>query len=511
MLPSKSLFGTRTSQVVLHLGVAAPFTTVGILIASHLDLFAILAGFVSVLGVLILAVQSLEFSLATLLLCFVLVDPVRRMISYTTGTWSFTGLLAIDFALMITIVSLYRLHRAKSKETGRSFLRYLFTHVLDKPFQFLLLVYLFWVVLEIFNPRYPIFVLMLAAIREYVLAIPVIGIGSYIGGHWRTQNWRHAYRFISVVVLGLVALSLIQLVVKPEHVAGVVESLLVPAEHAVHSHGDEPIQLTSSVFASSKRYGRFLLMVYPLLWACLKERKRRHEWVISLVIAVGCFVSGSREAVFLLLLSMLALSEQPTRLFGRGVVLAIGMGLILYWLMGASFVTQRLSFTPSSPADWLNRFRYMTLYPVIRELGSTLNASYIWGLGASRAGQATQLLGPSAAALDPLVAEDVLSTGVADAGLLKILLDLGFVGLFLFLLLQSYILRKAWPWQRQVREDPYALASGVAIVVWLVLFAKAHSVMSDQMMNVFFWFYVGLLFSRRRKDSYLSICKPRRP
>jgi hypothetical protein len=483
-------------NLAFYAGTMALAAFTGVLTAYGWNLLGFFVVLILIGFLLLRAFLSLEFSLLVLLLSFVLVDPVRRVFSYRIGGWDYIGLLVIDIVLVVTILSLYRSTFASVDGRDRlPFWRLLRTR-LPAQFKFFLALFIGWVILELFNPYYPSLLLSLAAVREYLLAVPILGLGWYVGHYWNLRHWQHAYQFMLAIVVGIIGFSLVQIVIEPDRISGTIGALLVPTEHPVHSWGHANVRLTSSVFASSKRYGRFLLMVYPLLWAYLRETKRRHESLISLLIAIGCFVSGSREAIFLFF-STLVFSERPTRFFIKALVLAIGVWLILYGLLGANFASQRLFFVVSSPDAWLNRLRYMTLYPVFRELCSTFNPSYIWGLGASRAGQATQLLGQSAIVLRPMFTEDVLEGGVVDSGLLKILTELGLIGLLLFLLLQGYILWKAWPWQTAVRKDVYALASGVAIVLWFVLFTKAHTVMSDQIMNIFFWFYVGLLFSRR--------------
>ena len=87
---------------------------------------------------------------------------------------------------------------------------------------------------------------------------------------------------------------------------------------------------------------------------------------------------------------------------------------------------------------------------------------------------------------------------VGDAGISKILIELGIGGLFLFMILFSAIIFYMGK-TLQTIQNFKMFSSLVALLYipigWMILFFKAHSVISDGMMSLGLWFFIGMFFS----------------
>jgi len=488
-----TLFRSTASYLVVLL--LAPI--LGLLVAWNWSIGLLLIS--GLLGAVFLAnvIRNIQIGLLFLFLSITFVDLIRRVVGYVEGAWAATyiWLLIQDAALIMIILSFYTPSFVRQENHLSAVLA-----SLPPFFKLVLSFFVLWVILQMLNPYYPSIVISLAAVREYLLAIPVIGLGWFVVHHWDQQQWRRAYRIVLITAAGCIAISLLQIAIDRSQLSDVVMALVLPADAPAHSWYSGSITLVSSVFASSKRYGQFLLLTYPLLWAYLDVQRRRFsKGLVFMLYAVGCVVSGSREAIYLLLLMELLLEREWHRMV-RPILIFV-LVFFLLGVVGTGIIEEeRLNFIVSDSEDWMSRVDYMLLFSLSH---TGLDMTHLLtGIGAGRWGQAVQLLGlpERVSLLGPIEQFGPLG----DAGLFKILVELGIIGLVIFLALQGSILREAWPWRQEVQKDAYYLAAGVAIIVWMVLFLKRHTLLSDQTANVFFWFYVGILMAKR---SALSVCR----
>lgn len=454
------------AELLLVLGIAAPV----------------------VIGLLWCALRSLNISMVMLFLSFLIVDPVRRIIASGTEVWTYFGLLGIDLTFLVLLLSLWRNRGGRPvysvfRSSGGASLTFL-------KFAWALMVA--WIVLEMFNPASPNLILSLAAVREYLLPIPALALGCYVADRWGPSHWHRAFRFLGVSVACVIALSLIQLVFDPADLSGTAGALVAPAEHGEHEWQGEAVRLVSSVFASSKRYGHFLLLVYPLMWICLNQSGSRwSRKAVTLLLAVGCAISASREA--LLMLGVIEFILERSKAILWRIVLVIGIAIWLIPGLSDSAVGERLRFSISTAEDWKEMVAYMTLQPLAKSAPASNTVDYLFGIGAGHSGQALMLLSDEPSVTDLTGTPEGFSD---DGGFYKLLIDLGLTGIVLFVIWQVTVLYFGFPLRKKLKGDPVCLASWTAIVVWIILFAKAHTTLSDMMAHIFYWFYVGLLVAR---------------
>ena len=129
-------------------------------------------------------------------------------------------------------------------------------------------------------------------------------------------------------------------------------------------------------------------------------------------------------------------------------------------------------------------------------LASTDPTDYpLLGSGTGTYGQETRLLGTTVDVKEWL---PEAALPIADSGLLKLTFELGFFGVIAFLLLQAAIFSNL-RFIKRIQRDHLFFAALMACIMWFVFFLKVHSTLSDQMVNAFYWFYVGILIHRARK------------
>ena len=80
------------------------------------------------------------------------------------------------------------------------------------------------------------------------------------------------------------------------------------------------------------------------------------------------------------------------------------------------------------------------------------------------------------------------------------MVELGIIGFGYFVLMYFLILKLLWGKVRAMKDDriyPVAVSIFFIPVGWLILFMKAHTVISDGMMSFGLWFSVGIILSLR--------------
>jgi O-antigen ligase len=219
---------------------------------------------------------------------------------------------------------------------------------------------------------------------------------------------------------------------------------------------------------------------------------------------VGLVISGAREGLVLYLIFLLFLcfpkisylSKKQKRIFLVATLFSI-LFLVIY--LAEHFVYINFLLSVDDPYSYIKRL--MMLLPVFSlDLTSEI---YQFGIGASRFGVATKYLPSLRYQVDSLLPEltrDVETNfgtlTFVDSGVLKFLVEFGYVGLFLilvvFLSLSILVLRNL------IFESS---RSGLVIVLpffIFILFLKGHSVISDIVMSSIFYFMIGAAVAYRR-------------
>jgi len=438
--------------------------------------------------------------ICVLLVWFAVVDFLRKFLSGTTA------LLAVTDVLVLAIYLIFFLRYPG----GRSVHRRVGTG-LPWPVWVAGAAFAAVVVIQAFNPFIPALLLGLAGLRTYLFYIPAVLLGRFF---LRSEDEvPRLFRFLVWLSIPLILLAWVQAIIDPSKLA----QALLSMDSNVHSFGTFEFRLIPSTFASSKRFGRFLVIVYPTLYglALYLGKGRPMRLGFFLLFLSAAVISGSRDTIMLLILFhiVLYLLLAPNLLRKAGLLVLIASAAILVWNTVLNFdqtsLTEenyRVRSLLSSRSDWTQRVRWYLLDPMtaLREQYSA--SELLWGTGAGTYGAETGLLGDLnyartlglSRAVGSEGEEGMNTYGVTDAGLSRLVVELGVPGLAAFVAFYSSLVFALWRRTIAIRRDRrYPLAAALLFVpiAWLTLGAKAHNVLSDGMALFGVWFVVGILLS----------------
>ena len=477
---------------------------ISILIFGSFILYACLIGFlvssqnigvnlliaVSVFPILFLVSRNImnwRWGLMTVAVWFVVVDLIRK----TMGGTKY--LLMVSDGLVAFVFCVFLLQYYVFGKGG-------VTKYIPKKFQLLLVGFSCIVIIQSLNPGIPAFILRIAGLRTYLFYITAIVLGLFF---LRSENdLNHIYNFLLFLSIPVILLSFYQVASDPTQL-GVA---LISMEHKVHSFGNYNIDLISATFASSKRYGRFLFLIYPFIYGIsvyYRKSKIKHLGLF-LLFMTAVIVSGSREIVIILLLfyAIFGVLTSRRKINRYAVVFFILISVVAVWYFVLNYknnvITEknyRNKSILSNQEDWLNRFKIYTYGPFLNVFDQYSDSELVFGSGIGTYGQETALIGNIGHA-KPME----LIQGAQDSGITKLLVELGVFGASYFFVMYVIILRLLWRSIKRLKNHkiyPVALAVFFIPVGWLILFLKAHSVISDGMMSFGLWFSVGIILALR--------------
>ena len=381
-----------------------------------------------------------------------------------------------------------------------------------------------WTLLGLFNDAYPSLTVTLAGIRSYWLGVPMIFVGYYMAHHLNMMDYNRIYRYLILLAFTVIAFGFLQAVIDRNQFEPSIATYLTPMGHGVHSYGQELYNLSSSFFASSKRYGKYLLFVYLVLWA-INVYRRRSNVMIFLLFSIGMYSSGSREALWIFLLFHIfyhgLLSPKRIR---NGIIMAVSVILVLIAVSANSLLVNqgdiahagkgvneagRISFMLAIGESVSERIQLMMPLTNLR----IENEHWFYGIGPGRYG--------AEALLDPDISEktrnmDVLffypndyfrsSISFADSGMTKLAIELGVVGVFIYLMLIIFLCWISAIGFMDRKANSFSIAASFWILAWLFFFFKAHVTISDLMLSVFLFGSVGYVLALVGKGRSYDSC-----
>jgi hypothetical protein len=464
---------------------------VGFLVSSQ-DISVNLLIAVSVFPTLFLVsriVTNWRWGLITVAVWFVVVDLIRKTMEGTKV------LLMVSDGLVAFVFCVFLLQYYFFGKGG-------ITKYIPKKFQLLLIGFSCIVIIQSLNPGIPALILRIAGLRTYIFYIPVIALGLFA---LRSENdLKYLYKFLLFLSIPVILLSFYQVASDQTKLA----VALVSMEHKVHSFGIYNVDLISATFASSKRYGRFLFLVYPFIYGIsvyYNKSKIKHLGLF-LLFMTAAIVSGSKEIIVLLLLfhAMFWFLTFKRKINRYALVFFISISVVVLWHTVLNFKNTvnditgenyRYKYILSNQEDWLNRFKIYTYGPFLNVFDQYSDSELVFGSGIGTYGQETALIENIGHAK-----QMELIQGANDSGITKLLIELGVLGLIYFFVMYVIILRLLWRSIKRLKNHkiyPVALAVFFIPVGWLILFLKAHTVISDGMMSFGLWFSVGIILALR--------------
>jgi hypothetical protein len=359
-----------------------------------------------------------------------------------------------------------------------------------------------FIFMQSLNPGIPELIVRIAGLRTYLFYIPAIGLGLFF---LRSESdLKLLCGFLLFLAVPVILLSFYQAASDPSKLA----VTMISMEHKVHSFGIYNVDLISATLASSKRYGRFLFLIYPFIYGIsiyYNKSKIKHLGLFLLFMAAA-IVSGSKEIVVILLLFhvMFWISTARRKINRYAIVFFIGISVVVVWHTVLNFENTvyditgknyRYKFILSNQDDWLDRFKIYSYGALIDARCEYSGSELFFGTGVGTYGQETALIGNQ---------EYVRALGInkqaGDAGITKLLVELGIIGVNCFFVMYLIILRLLWRSVKHLKNHkiyPVAVAVFFIPVGWLILFMKAHTVISDGMMSFGLWFSIGIILALR--------------
>ncbi|HKN76539.1 MAG TPA: hypothetical protein VJW94_15270, partial [Candidatus Acidoferrum sp.] len=268
----------------------------------------------------------------------------------------------------------------------------------------------------------------------------------------------------------------------------------------------------TSVFVSAGRYADFVMVAWLLVlgfsgYLLLRQRKGRNFAFISIAVAAaGAFLTASRGAFLWAIINGIATSVafiwgapwrqgEALRAF-RGIqraALGIALGLVLVFIAFPDELLSRVSIyqealTPGSSTSELTHRSWT--YPVENFLGAFNYERWPYGYGIGTVSLGGQYVARFFKAKPAVV-------GV-ESGYGALVVEMGIVGLILWLVMSVAILFSAWRVVKKLKGSPwFPLGFVIFWYAFVLLFPATFAGIQpyeDFLLNAYLWLLLGVLF-----------------
>jgi hypothetical protein len=422
-------------------------------------------------------------------------DFVRKFLGNNMAIY-----FAKDFLALVVFISFLAAYRRKEVTSFRP------------PFLVPVLIFVWFGVLQIFNPASTSIWYGLMGFKIFFYYVPMVFLGYAL-----INSEAQLRRFFTVnMVLALIVISF-----------GIAQSILGPSFLNPAIPAEELRELSTlyrgsatggmayrpnSVFVSTGRYADFITVAWLLVlgfggYLLLRQRRGRALAFIAIAVtATGAFLTASRGSFMYGMINALATSVafiwgapwrqgEALQVF-RGiqrVVLGIGLGIVLLFYAYPDALLSRLAIyeetlMPNSPTSELTGRGWD--YPVQNFLVAFTYDRWPYGYGIGTA----SLGGQYVARIFHVKPPDV---GV-ESGYGTLVVEMGIGGLVLWLVMSLAITVSAWKVVKKLRGSPWFPLGFV--IFWYALFLLFPATFGgmqayeDFLFNAYFWLLLGVLF-----------------
>jgi hypothetical protein len=408
---------------------------------------------------------------------------------------------AKDFLLLVVYISFFTAFRRKEVAVFRP------------PFLVPLLIFIWFGVLQIFNPASTHIMYGLMGFKIFFYYVPLIFIGYAL-----LNSEAELRRFFTVnLILAMVIISL-----------GITQSIMgtgflnpaVPAEDLrllSQLYRESPITgaiayRPTSVFVSAGRYSNFIIVAWMLVlgfsgYLLLRHKRGRALAFIAIpVTAAGAFLTASRGSFMWGMINALATSVafiwgapwrqgEALRVFRsvQRVAIGIGLGIVLLFYAYPDALLSRLAIyeetlMPNSPTSELAHRGWT--YPVDNFMGAFGYDRWPYGYGIGTTALGGQYVARLFNVKPPV-------TGV-ESGFGTLVVEMGFGGLVLWIVMSVAILISAWKVVKKLKGSPwFPLGFVIFWYAFFLLFPATFGgiqAYEDFLLNAYFWLLLGVLF-----------------
>jgi hypothetical protein len=489
--------------------IFAAYKAAGAIIADDIDSLAY-AALLFVGGAVVIAILNDWRRGLYLLVAWILFeDFVRKYLGNNMAIY-----FAKDALAIILYLSFFRARLAKRVEKFRV------------PFRIPLLLFFWFGLLQVFNPATTSIYYGILGMKIYFLYVPLIYVGYALLES--EEDLRRFFSFTCALILIVAALGLAQSIIGPTFLNP--PRLQEDIRYLSTLYRTAPISglvayRPTSVFVSAGRFQDFLMVAWLISlgfagYLLLRSRRGRTLAFTTVgVIAAASLMSASR-GVFMwntgttLVVAAGFLWGAPWR--QREVLrvlraiqrtaLLIGIGIILLLTLfpeelGSRMAIYSETLMPNSPASELVH-RTQT-YP-LKQLGYAFEDPrwpYGYGIGTCSLGWQY---------VTRIMRATPMNVGV-ESGFGNLLLELGIVGLILWIVLGFAIAISAWKVVKELRGTPwFPLAFAICLYAILLLFPMmfvGNSAYQDFVLNAYLWLLLGILHRVRMFPKTIEIAQ----
>jgi hypothetical protein len=407
---------------------------------------------------------------------------------------------AKDVLVLLLYLSFFRAQRVNLVERFRP------------PFIVPLLCFLFFGVIQVFNPNSTSVFYGLMGMKLYFFYVPLLYVGYYFIDSER--RLRSFFAFNSILILVVVCLGIAQAIIghtflNPTVIQEDIRDL--STIYRASSITGLVAYRPTSVFVSAGRFQNFQIVSWILTlgyggFLLLRSRKGRLIAFTCIgVLAAGTLLTASGVSCFGILRAhsyccgflwgamAQSVGRRSSTPCNPAWAVFIGIAMVVLMVIFPEQLSSRLSIysktlDPSSPTSEL--FSRSGNYPLQNFLLAFEypNWPYGYGIGtASLGGQYVTRITHAAP----------MGIGV-ESGYGNLILELGILGLILWIVLATAISRSAWSAAKSLRGSPwFPIAFAISWYAFLLAIPLSYygfTAYEDFVLNAYFWLLLGILF-----------------
>jgi hypothetical protein len=422
-------------------------------------------------------------------------DFVRKFLGNNMAIY-----FAKDFLVLIVYISFFVAVRRKEVTIFRP------------PFLMPVLIFVWFGVIQIFNPASTSIWYGLMGFKIFFYYVPLIFIGYALLNS--EAELRRFFTVNLVLVLVIVSLGITQSILGPSFLNPEVQTedlRALSSLYRVTASGVTAYRPTS-VFVSAGRYADFIMVAWILVlgfsgYLLLRQKKGRAFAFIAIpVTAAGAFLTASRGSFLWGMINAAATSVafiwgapwrqgEARRVFRsiQRVAIGIGLGIVVLFYAYPDALMSRLAIyeetlTPGSPTSELTHRGWT--YPVDNFLGAFYYDRWPYGYGIGTTALGGQYVARFFNVKPPVI-------GV-ESGFGTLVVEMGIVGLILWLVMGLAILFAAWRVVKKLKGSPwFPLGFVIFWYAFFLLFPATFGGIQpyeDFLLNAYLWLLLGLLF-----------------
>lgn len=409
---------------------------------------------------------------------------------------------AKDFLVILVYVS-FLLARRNSREKS----------VFRPPFLAPLLVFVWFAAAQVFNPASTSVFYGALGLKLYFLYIPLMYLGySLIDSE---QDLRRFFMFNAILILLVSSLGIAQSIIGPTFLnpATIQEDIRdLSTLYRVSPITGQIAYRPTSLFVSTGRFQNLIVASWMIVlgfggYLILRTRKGRTAAFTTIgVLAAAALMSTSRGVFMWCFGSTLVImaafvwgapwkQKEVTRVVRsiQRVILLGGLAIVSLSVIFPEEVNSRLAIYSEtlSPYSTASELAYRTRdYPLRNFLAAFDTPRWMYGYGTGTASLGIQYVARILHAPP---------TGISvENGYGQLVVEMGIVGLLLWLILGAAACLSAWKIVKQLRGSPwFPIAFVIFWFIFLVFFPMGYNSISfyqDFLVNAYFWILVGILY-----------------